>query len=157
MGSGFDNRVNTIVVDNGRIYAGGAFGLTGDLQVNRIAMWDGEQWHALGGGLNNQVYAIAIDDTNVYVGGNFTSAGDIWARRIARWDGEKWNALGGDGGLDGSGGLDGYPGSHVTSLQMDQDTLYIGGLFARAFYQDGDFVRVKSVAKWHDNTWYGVG
>ncbi len=155
MGSGFDNRVNVIEVDSGRVYAGGAFGRTGDLQVNRIAMWDGEKWNALSTGMNNQVYTIAFHGKDVYVGGNFTSAGEIWARRIARWDGEKWHALGGDGSLNGAGGLDGYPNSYVTSIVVDQDTVYIGGFFASAIYQDS-FIRVKSMAKWDGDTWYAL-
>lgn len=157
MGEGFNAKVTAIVVDSGRVYAGGSFTMAGDLQVNHIAKWDGEKWNTLSTGINGIVRAIAVHGNDIYAGGSFTSAGSIWARRIARWDGVEWHALGGDGSLDGAGGLDGYPSSYVASIDVDRDTIYVGGYFGRAFYMDGEYVNVKSMVKWDGEQWYALG
>ena len=156
LGPGLNGKVTTIVVDSGNVYVGGAFSFAGDLPVSRIAKWDGESWSSLGNGMNGWVYAIAVHGDDIYAGGSFTSAGDIWAMRIARWDGLKWYALGGDGSLDGAGGIGGWTYNYVKSIKVYRDTIYVGGTFGRAFYQDG-FVRAKSIVKWDGEQWHAVG
>ncbi|KAA3616981.1 MAG: T9SS C-terminal target domain-containing protein [Calditrichaeota bacterium] len=159
LGEGLNNKVNVLAFHNGNLYAGGIFSASGDKTLIRIAMWDGEKWNSLSEeGINNQVYAMAFKEDTLYVGGNFTSAGDIWARRVAKWDGVKWHALGGDGSLQGGGGLDGYPNSYVNSINVDRDTVYIGGYFGRAFYQEGSgYINVQSLAKWDGREWHALG
>ncbi len=155
---GLNGKVNTIVIDSGNVYVGGQFTVPGDVPAAYIAKWDGEKWSSFGKGMNGQVEAIAFHGQDMYVGGRFTSAGEKWARRIARWDGVEWHALGGDGSLQGGGGLDGYPGSYVSSVYVDSDTIYIGGYFGRAFYQEGEgYVNVKSIVKWDGENWHAIG
>ena len=72
-----NNPVYAIAVSGADVYVGGSFFSAGSVSgADRIARWDGAQWHALGGGINSgAVYAIAISGADVYVGGRFTDAG----------------------------------------------------------------------------------
>ncbi len=96
-----------------RLVAGGEFSMAGSIVVNRVAMWDGFQWSALGGGLSgggppSAVYALTVWDPDgagpataqLVAGGNFTTAGGVSALRIARFDGSTWHAIG--GGVSGA-------------------------------------------------------
>ena len=58
-GTDFFPYVSSLALDdNGNLYVGGAFTHAGDKAVNHIAMWDGENWHALGSGEN-----VGVSDT----------------------------------------------------------------------------------------------
>ena len=86
-GSGPNGTVQAIAVNGSNVYIAGDFSMVNGVAANRIARWDGSQWHALGSGLSADVYTLAVSGNNVYAGGNFETAGGISARRVARWDG----------------------------------------------------------------------
>lgn len=94
---------------------------------NRIALWDGSGWQALGAGLDGPVRAVAVVGDHIYAGGEFTTAGGVPAARLARWDGGAWSAVG--GGVT-------HPEAEydcaVLALASDGARLYVGGTFARA-------------------------
>jgi hypothetical protein len=74
---------------DGSLYAGGQFTTAGGVVTNRIARWDGSQWHPLGSGMNSGVSALVFGlDRSLYVGGDFTTAGDMVSSRIAQWTAE---------------------------------------------------------------------
>lgn len=81
------------IAPNGNVYVTGSFTSIGGVAANRIAMWNGSAWSALGSGLNGQGYTLAISPTgDVYVTGAFTTAGGITCN-IAKWDGSSWHAV----------------------------------------------------------------
>ncbi len=132
------------------LYAGGSFGLAGDLRVNRIAKWDGDQWSGLGGGTNGFVRPLAVFDDGtgeaLYAGGHFTHAGNVEVNYIARWDGNQWSSVG--GGMN-----DVLQGSAL--VVFDDGTgaaLYAGGSFTTA-----GGVEAKGIARWDGENWTGVG
>lgn len=71
----------------------------GNLPSDRIARWDGDQWHGVGGGLSQppfgapEVHTLSILDEDgggpnpggLYAGGLFNVAGTIQAPGLARW------------------------------------------------------------------------
>jgi len=83
--TGFNGRVNVLVVSGSDVYAGGRFTTAGDItNVNRIAKWDGSSWSALGSGMNGDVSALAVSGSDVYAGGSFTTAGGKVSAYVAR-------------------------------------------------------------------------
>lgn len=105
--------------DGSTIYAGGAFTVTDDPSILRLAQWDGSTWTGLGSGVNGMVYSLGFSpDSNLYVGGSFTTAGGITVNRIAKWDGNSWFAMG-----DGANG-------NINIFKFANDgSIYIGGYF----------------------------
>lgn len=132
------------------LYAGGTFGFAGDLRVNRIARWDGEQWGALGEGLNGFVRPLEVFDDGtgeaLYAGGHFTHTGNKEVNYIARWDGQEWSNVG--GGMN-----DFVQGSAL--VVFDDGTgpaLYAGGSFTMA-----GGVEANGIARWDGENWTEVG
>ncbi|MFH0977035.1 MAG: Ig-like domain-containing protein [Spirochaetota bacterium] len=145
-GNGVDDVVYSIAIDSiGNVYASGNFITTGSgITVNRIAMWNGTSWSALGTGMDvGTVRALAIDShNNLYACGNFSTAGGVAASAIAKWDGTTWSALG--NGLVGS----------VSALAIDSnDNLYVGGYFTETY----GGLTVNRVAKWDGTSWSALG
>jgi len=142
-----------IVLDSGKVYAGGQFRTVGDVCALHVALWDGAAWSALGSGIANdgavaaRVAAVAGHSSgNIYAGGTFTNAGSVAANHIARWDGTAWSAL-------GSGVAGGFWPPSVSALAvMDSGHVYAGGKFVTA----GDVV-ANSIAKWDGSAWSAVG
>jgi hypothetical protein len=166
-------------------YVGGSFTNAGGVTANRIALWDGRQWTALGSGVSAPVFAIAFQGTNVFVGGGFSSAGGVPnTSYIARWDGQNWHALG--AGMNGTvralavsgtnlyaGGSFGNPGPRIARWDGSAWSSLAGGVDAGAVYAlafagtnlfiGGDFGTVNSgtgynyVARWNGATWSRLG
>ncbi|MGB0717625.1 MAG: Ig-like domain-containing protein, partial [Phycisphaerae bacterium] len=97
---GVNNSVHAAAVfddDNGPLlYVAGQFTNVGDLQISKIARWNGVKWSDVGGGVSDSghVYALAVFDTGngpeLYAGGSFDAIGGTTANRIARWNGTQW-------------------------------------------------------------------
>lgn len=83
---------------SGRLYAGGAFTVSGSNTINRIGVWNGAGWQPLGTGTNNDIYGISFAaDGMLYVSGTFTSANGIATPdAAARWNGATWISLDAD-------------------------------------------------------------
>ncbi|MCO5053577.1 MAG: hypothetical protein M9920_14955 [Verrucomicrobiae bacterium] len=137
--------VLTLTIMNGDVYAGGDFVTIDGVAANRIARWDGINWHALGTGLNASVRALAELDGRLYVGGWFTTAGDAPAFYIAEWDGSNWQTVG--GGLN----------QPVNALLADNGKLYVGGGFTLATNADNQAISVNRVAQWDGSDWNAMG
>ncbi len=89
MDGGANGTVASIIVHKNNIYVAGAFSEIGGIKANRIARWDGKQWHPLGLGIEggSGVYTLAIDDSSyLYAGGDFSRAGGVKAYNLARWN-----------------------------------------------------------------------
>lgn len=108
--------INTLLVADGRVYAGGSFASTGDLSnIGNIVVWAGEDWTNLGSGVNGPVDALAIIDEELYVGGRFTMAGGVTAHGIAKWHNGSWHSLG-----------DGLTGT-IREMSADSGGVYVAG------------------------------
>lgn len=138
------------------IYVGGYFVYAGEgadlIEVNNIARWDGERFHALEEGIHNDetslpafVTAVASYNGSIYVGGQFNRAGPAPANGVARWiPGVGWDTLG--LGISGDN-------SHVRAFYADGNNLYVGGTFT---YAGGDF-DIQYMARWDGSRWHPMG
>lgn len=137
LGAGADGQVLAMVADNGLLYGAGSFLTASGLNVNRIAVWDGQQWSALGNGMNSTVRALAIDENgNLYAGGDFITADSLYVNHIAVWNGNNWSAL--DDGMN----------DNVHTLEFHNGILYAGGNFTKAGGVDANYI-----AQWDGTIW----
>lgn len=131
---------------------GGTFNQAGAVWTNRIAAWDGSDFHPLGTGANGAVRALLAgpsvwDGTSVlYAGGAFTSAGGVSSPGVAVWDGQSWWAAG--QGLIGT----------VHALACAD----IGDGSGRMLYAGGSIQTVPGdpvvgLARWSGGAWEPVG
>jgi WD40 repeat protein len=150
---GLNDTVQALVVGpDGALYAGGMFTTAGGVVANRIARWDGTQWHSLGSGMTGGYYAgvkalVFGHDGSLYVGGEFSTAGGVTANNIARWDGAQWHPLG--------SGMSGGYNPYVSALAVGLDgSLYAGGAFTTA-----GGVTTNNIARWDAGTssWHPLG
>jgi len=149
---------NAIVRDlaldcHGNLYASGAFTAAGDVNVNRIARWDGTRWSALGEGMSvehtasPEVWALAVDGQgNLYAGREIYATGlffippdsNTFTHYIARWDGLNWNPLG--------KGVDNF----VNALAVDPE----GNLYAIGDSTSAGGITALRTARWDDMSFY---
>ena len=150
LGGGLNTTVRALAVSDTNLYVGGDFTTAGSspsptITANRIAMWNGSAWSALGTGAGITVKALAVLGGNLYMGGQFTSVdGAANTAYIAQWNGSAWSSVG--GGVSGS----------VYALATNGVNLYVGGGFSRAT-NSGVAVPAASVAKWDGSTWSALG
>ena len=133
------------------VYVGGRFNYAGDERVNKIARYDGQQWHALPSGnsiglLGGEVNALLVDSGTLYVGGSFNSAGGATLNRIASWDGSAWSDMG--GGVT-SGGL-------VQVKNLLPDPSQQGSLFVVGDFDQAGGTTVNNLAVWDGSQWSGI-
>ncbi len=127
----------------GKIYITGQFLNIGGVAANRVAVWDGTTWSALGTGLNGTGLCVKVgNDGIVYVGGDFLLAGGVAnTRRIAKWDPatSTWSAM-------GTGANNG-----VWDIILDPDSgdIYAGGQFSSM----GGVANTQGFAKWNGSAW----
>jgi hypothetical protein len=139
-GSALNGTVRAIAVKGTDVYVAGDFTVAGGVAANRIARWDGSQWHPLGSGMNATVNALAVSGNNVYAGGNFETAGGVSARRVARWNGSQWHAMG-----TGANTV-------VLALAAEGGNVYAGGGFTMM-----GGVPVSRLARWDGYDWHPMG
>lgn len=130
------------------VLATGLFTVIGGAAANRIAIFNGKNWSALGSGITGPVFDAAIFDDGsgpaIYAVGIFATAGGQPASSIAKWNGTSWSALG--------SGINGFVYSAVVHDDGSGPALYVGGNFSMA---GGIFV--PGLARWNGSTWSGVG
>jgi hypothetical protein len=154
LGTGVEGLLNgsvyAIAISGTDVFVGGSFTNAGGVPgANRIARWDGTQWHAVGGAnaISGPVYDIALSGTDVYVGGFFFNAGGVpGADYIARWNGTTWSGL-----LSGTFGIS----NTVNTIAISGTDVYVGGNFTNA----GGVPGANNIARWDgaNNTWNLVG
>jgi hypothetical protein len=92
-----DATVLCLEVFQGDLIAGGLFITAGGITVNRIALWNGTRWYAMGQGMNGQVNTLEVHHGILLAGGTFTSYGgrDSYppGPGQAQWDGTQWTAF----------------------------------------------------------------
>jgi len=92
---GLNNIVRALANDGTNVIVGGSFTSAGLTNPVRVALYDGNQWFALGGGFNSNVLALTFVGTNLYAGGAFSrEEGGPFMSRLARWNGSGWGPVG---------------------------------------------------------------
>jgi hypothetical protein len=131
------------------LYTGGAFRSAGEVDADRVARWDGQDWSALGGGLGDEVWALAAFDDGrglaLYAGGKFKAADGQSAYRVAKWNGEAWSPVGG-----------GIEHGLVHTLAVFDDGTG-PALYAGVSYFAASPTSATGVMKWDGTTWSQVG
>ena len=129
-------------LSNGDLVVGGWFDRVGNSPANRVARWDGSQWHTLAGGLNGDLHELTVmPNGDIVVCGDFTQAGGLTANRIARWDGTSWSPIGA-----------GFNGTVHTVRALPNGNLLAGGLFTAS-----GATTLNKVAIWDGTNWSGLG
>lgn len=143
LGAGFEGagasegHGRALTVWNGKLVAGGHFARAGGKPAAHVALWDGQQWHALGAGTNGPVHAFAVHQGHLVVAGKFSRAGAVDAANIAAWDGVQWRAFG--AGLN----------DQAFALAVHANELYVTGDFTQAGDRDA-----RHVARWDGGAWH---
>ncbi len=133
------------LVSGPKLLVTGNFRRAGPLNVNSVAAWDGQEWHAFHRGTLNDIFSMAVFETNVYVGGGFLTAFGIAANGIARWDGQTAYPL-------GSGASNGVDAAVQAIARTPDGSLYVGGPLRRA----GSVV-ANGIARWDGTNWSALG
>ena len=153
--------VFSLAVSGTDLYVGGVFSdVTGIVEADSLAKWNGSTWSALGSGSCNTgcgaiagpagVYALAVSGTDLYVGGAFTDVAEgVGSPRdnVVKWNGSTWSALGSNGTGDGA------LGAPVHALAMIGTDLYVGG----DFYDAADIATADRIARWDGAAWNSMG
>ena len=143
---GMANPVATLAIWNGDLYAGGGFSFTMNGETfNRVAKWDGTEWHPAGDGMDHIVYSLKSYPDALYAAGWFFTADGDSCGGIAKWDGTAWTQV-----LDMLD-LSNDPGAnYVQDLEISGDSIYLGGNFQGVG-------NMHSFAWYNGSTWQGVG
>jgi len=94
---GFDGVVSRIAFGPGgdperpELVVGGSFTHIGSGEFNRVALWDGDGWSALGEGVSSSVMALELGARAIYVATSEEGTPD--RRILAAWDGREWTEL----------------------------------------------------------------
>jgi hypothetical protein len=83
-------------VHNGDLIVGGTFDSAGQVAANGLAVWNGDQWAALGSGTDDSVLALLSVGTDLIVGGKFTEVDMQDISALAWWNGTQWSKIGPD-------------------------------------------------------------
>lgn len=127
---GSNGEVNALVEWNGLLVAGGEFLAIGGTPANRVAVFDGQTWSALGQGLSGgTVRALTVLNGDLYAGGDFLTSGVASVPYLARWTGAQWvtHVAAPNGPVHALGSLDVFgPGA---PRGVPVETLLAGGAF----------------------------
>lgn len=156
-GGGITGGINTLLVYNNELYAGGSFTIAGGTTVSNIAKWNGLNWSSVGIGIpacniatSTMSYSpywcypyngvgILCEYNNELYAGNCTNG-------IVKWNGTSWVALG--GGLT-NGGVN---PTFIRGMAVYNGKLIVGGYFSSA-----GLTTAYNIAAWDGNNWSYVG
>jgi Secretion system C-terminal sorting domain len=111
---------------------------TTTIQNERICMYDGSTWTAIGGTIGGQVMSVVKYNGDIIVAGYFTTINSIPFFSIARFDGTTWYPM---GNFD----------VEVYKLKVINSDLYALGSFNSV-----DGIPAKRIAKWNGSVWSDV-
>ncbi|NIV10883.1 MAG: hypothetical protein GWN62_06210, partial [Aliifodinibius sp.] len=86
LGLGMDRPVNALAIHNNKLFAGGSFTYSGNLNANRVARWTGSRWVDMADGFNGTVNSLHSYEGKLFAGGAFTKSGEKEILRFARWN-----------------------------------------------------------------------
>lgn len=129
-------------IESGEVVAGGNFAAAGGQPANCVAMWDGQDWHALGPGMNDTVYALKeLSGGPLMAAGLFTTAGGKSANYMAAWANGEWTPV-------GTGLKNGIRVLHSHST---------GELVAGGYFSTTDGSPANHIARWNGALWVPLG
>jgi trimeric autotransporter adhesin len=132
MGSDLNDRVVTLEIFDGDLYAGGAFG-------GHLAVWKDDHWVTVAGGTDGMAWALQTLGDWLYGAGGFSRVGNVAARGLCRWDGQHLEAVT-------------PPPGTISRLGVYEGGLLAGGRFASA---SGD--TTVFLMKWDGLSWQPFG
>jgi len=71
---------------NNKLYICGQFYYAGDVQTEKVAVWDGNKWCGYFGSFDNLVYSLSVFQDTLYIGSGLTINGDT-VNYFAKWSG----------------------------------------------------------------------
>ncbi|EKE87623.1 InlB B-repeat-containing protein [Idiomarina xiamenensis] len=136
-----DGSTQVVAEYDGDTIVGGDFTEISGIAANRIARWDGSQWHAMGDGFNGTVTTIASYQGELYAAGAFDHSGSSAVAHVARWDsdGQTWQPL--TIGVNNT----------VYRVKVINDELWILGDFSSAGGESAT-----GMARWDGSQWLSV-
>lgn len=134
-----------VVHDDGAgesLWAGGWFTVAGGKGADRVARWDGSEWHPTTvGGLNARVHALCSSlvggGPTLYVGGVFYAPGQVGEYGMAAWKDGNWVSL---------GWTEGPVFALIEHNEGSGPAIYAGGIF-------NDLDGMQGVARWNGAAW----
>ncbi len=162
--SGMNARVNALTTwdpdgpgpEPARLVAAGLFSYAGSVPANRVALWDGSRWAALGGGMTTNASDFPTRLTTwdpdgagplhrqLVMNGTFISAGGTPIVDVGRWDGTAWHPV--PGGID----RDVYA---FTTWDPDGTGPLHPQLVVGGFFDIVGGISTNRVALWTGSTW----
>ncbi len=87
LGTGLNGNVNTLLIKNNMLFAGGEFTMAGTTPVYNVAVYDMQtgQWQSIGN-LDSTVTSLAVYHNEIYAGGKFTGF-------VSKWTGTSWQNI----------------------------------------------------------------
>ncbi len=136
-----DGSTQVVAEYDGDTIVGGDFTEISGVAANRVARWDGSQWHAMGDGFNGTVTTIASYQGELYAAGAFDHSGSSAVAHVARWDsdGQTWQPL--TIGVNNT----------VYRVKVINDELWVLGDFSSAGGESAT-----GMARWDGSQWLGV-
>ncbi len=138
---GADAEVNSTLVFNSDLIIGGDFLHVGQYAANRIALWDGSSWSAMGAGFDAPVHALAVHGGELYAAGEFDHSGTVPLSRVARWDGVSWQPL------------EGQIGYHAVLTLHEYDGALIAGGIADWRIEYDHYSEMAGLSAWDGAHW----
>ena len=89
-----------------------------EIEVNRVARWNGSEWEPLDGGVNNRAFNVMLEGDKVYVAGDFSMAGDVVTYRTVTWSDGQWQRFGPEWN------------NRVYALEKSEEGIFVGGMFS---------------------------
>ena len=137
--------VFSMAIYNGELYVAGTFDSVAGLSTEKIASWDGANWHAVGTGIGSyadqfSVNAMCTWNGNLYAGGAFDSAGGVAVQNLAEWNGISWSDFGNGANND------------INVLYPYNNDLYVGGYFTSV-----GSTFANGIAQWDGSSWSELG
>jgi hypothetical protein len=134
--------VESLLSSGNTLYVGGSFESANGEQVNNVAQYDAQGWHAMKAGVSGgMVNTLRVSGNALYAGGAFRTLAGTPANSIAKFDGTNWASIG-DGIKIAEWSLPVYD---VTALS---NTVFAGGNF-----QSVDSAPLSDLFKWNGTNW----
>lgn len=128
------------------LVAGGLFTAVGSVPAQKVAMWDGVQWHALGGGLGAEggevLDIVSHPDGRLIAGGSFIFSGPSPIQCcVAAWDGNSWQPVGGG----------------VNNTVSEVDVLSSGSILVGGQFTTAGGGTARRIVEWNGSAWSEIG